>query len=79
MRPEYQNCAVNAVAVNHVMRGSMEMGIQRAETGPQLESNHKILSQWNMFSPKQHKRRRCLDQAAVSNSRPAKQGGCFMP
>lgn len=59
VRPEYQNCAVNAVAVNHVMRGCMEMGIQRAETGPQLESNHKILSQWNMFSPKQHKRRRC--------------------
>ena len=59
VRPEYQNCAVNAVAVNHVMRGCMEMGIQRAETGPQLETNHKILSQWNMFSPKQHKRRRC--------------------
>lgn len=59
VRPEYQNCAVNAVVVNHVMRGCMEMGIQRAETGPQLESNHKILSQWNMFSPKQHKRRRC--------------------
>ena len=59
VRPEYQNCAVNAVAVNHVMRGCMEMGIQRAETGPQLESNHKILSQWNMFSPKQHQRRRC--------------------
>lgn len=36
------------------------MGITHAETGPQLETNHKILSQWNTFQPELHKRRRCF-------------------
>ena len=34
-------------------------GIRYLETGPQLETNSKILSQWEMFDKQQHKRRRC--------------------
>ena len=57
--PEYQNKAVNAILMNHVLKGCHKMGIKQAETGPQLESNHKVQSQWNFFKTEQHKRRRC--------------------
>ena len=58
--PEYQNRAVNAILLNHVLKGCHKMGIKRAETGPQLEANHKVQSQWNFFKTEQHKRRRCF-------------------
>ncbi|MBQ8108723.1 MAG: GNAT family N-acetyltransferase [Clostridia bacterium] len=57
--PEYQNKAVNAILMNHVIKGCHRMGIRKAETGPQLETNHKVQSQWNFFKTEQHKRRRC--------------------
>ncbi len=61
--PEYQNKAVNAIMLNHVLKGCLKMGIRRAETGPQLETNHKVQSQWNFFKTEQHKRRRCYVKA----------------
>lgn len=61
--PEYQGKAVNAIILNHVLKGSQRMGIKVAETGPQLETNHKIQSQWNFFKTEQHKRRRCFIKA----------------
>ena len=60
VRPDYQNRAVNAILLNHVLKGCLKMGITHAETGPQLETNHKILTQWNTFQPELHKRRRCF-------------------
>lgn len=60
VRPEWRNKAINAAVLNHVIKGCQQVGIRRAETGPQLETNHKILSQWNSFSPENHKRRRCF-------------------
>ena len=61
--PDYQNRAVNAIVLNHVLKGCLKMGITRAETGPQLETNHKVQSQWNFFHTEQHKRRRCFIKA----------------
>ena len=61
--PEYQNKAVNAILMNHVLKGCHRMGITKAETGPQLETNHKVQSQWNFFKTEQHKRRRCYVKA----------------
>ena len=58
--PEYQNKAVNAIMMNHVLKGCLKMGIRKAETGPQLETNHQVQSQWNFFKTEQHKRRRCF-------------------
>ena len=60
VRPDYQNKAINAIVLNHVLKGCHKMGIRQAETGPQLETNHKIQSQWNFFKTEQHKRRRCF-------------------
>ena len=57
--PEYQNKAVNAIMLNHVLKGCLKMGIKQAETGPQLETNHKVQNQWVFFKTEQHKRRRC--------------------
>lgn len=61
--PEYQNKAVNAILMNHVLKGCHKMGITKAETGPQLETNHQVQSQWNFFKTEQHKRRRCYVKA----------------
>ena len=58
--PEYQNKAVNAILMNHVLKGAQRMGLKYAEGGPSLETNEKILHQWNFFNTRQHKRRRCF-------------------
>ena len=58
--PEYQNKAVNAILLNHVLKGAQKMGIKYAETGPNLDTNEKIQHQWNFFHTTQHKRRRCF-------------------
>ena len=60
VRPDYQNSGVNAVMMNHILKGCHRMGIRKAETGPMLETNHKIQSQWTLFHTEQHKRRRCF-------------------
>ena len=60
VRPDYQNKGVNAILMNHVLKGCHELGIVRAETGPQLETNARALNQWNLFSYQNHKRRRCF-------------------
>lgn len=63
LKREYQDKAVNAIIMNHIIKGCHRMGIRKAETGPQLETNHKIRSQWNFFKAEQHKRRRCFVKA----------------
>lgn len=59
VRPDYRNRGVNAILMNHVLKGCHKLGITRAETGPQLETNEKIQGQWSMFTHRNHKRRRC--------------------
>lgn len=59
VRPDLQGKGVNAVILNHIYDRYRENGIRWIETGPQLELNSKILSQWAMFEKEQHKRRRC--------------------
>ena len=59
VHPDYRNRGVNAILMNHVLKGCHQMGITHAETGPQLETNEKIQNQWSMFKYRNHKRRRC--------------------
>ena len=59
VHPDLQSVGINAAIIEHIMKNAWETGIQYAETGPQLETNAKILSQWNIFDKEQHKRRRC--------------------
>ena len=60
VRPDYQNKGVNAVLMNHILKGCHKMGITQAETGPQLELNEKVQHQWSLFKHRHHKRRRCF-------------------
>lgn len=59
VKPELQGAGINAIVLDHLIHGTAKHGIIYAETGPQLETNSKILSQWKMFEKEQHKRRRC--------------------
>lgn len=59
VHPDYQDKGVNAILMEHILRGCHRLGILRAETGPQLECNERIQHQWNLFTHRNHKRRRC--------------------
>ena len=59
VRPDLQGKGVNAIILSEVMQGCQKMGIRHAETGPMLEENEKVQTQWKNFPLEQHKRRRC--------------------
>ena len=59
VEPELQGTGLNAIVMDHLLQGCHKMGIVYAETGPTLETNDKVQSQWKFFPHKQHKRRRC--------------------
>ncbi len=60
VHPDLQSVGINAAVIEHIMKNAWENGIEYAETGPQLECNIKVISQWNIFDKEQHKRRRCF-------------------
>ena len=60
VHPDYQKMGVNAVILSKTMKGCHKLGIRQAETGPMLELNDKVQSQWKDFQTEQHKRRRCF-------------------
>ncbi len=57
--PELQGQGVNAVVMVDMLKKVLKAGFKFAETGPMLETNTKVLSQWRHFDAEQHKRRRC--------------------
>ena len=60
IRPDLQGSGLNGVIMEHLYTGCIKLGIKQAETGPQLETNNKVHSQWKMFDIEPHKRRRCF-------------------
>ena len=59
VRPELQNRGVPAVVIGEIWKAAVKYGTRHAETGPQLETNEKILAMWKPFNARQHRRRRC--------------------
>ena len=59
VKPELQGSGINAIVMDHIVQGAIRMGIRYAESGPTLETNEKVQSQWKFFEHEQHKRRRC--------------------
>ena len=59
VHPDYQGLGVNALFFENLIPVYNRLGIRWAETGPQLESNVRELSQWKPLSPRFVKRRRC--------------------
>ncbi len=60
VKPEYIGRGVNALILNAGIKKAMENGIEYAETGPELEENMAVQTQWRDFKTEQHIRRRCL-------------------
>lgn len=59
VRPDYQGMGVNALFFADLVKVYNQMGIKVAQTGPQLETNVRELSQWKLFDPQYVCRRRC--------------------
>lgn len=59
VKPELQGCGINAVVMDDMQHKVIASGFRYAETGPQLEFNTKVQSQWKFFETVQHKKRRC--------------------
>lgn len=62
VRPDYQGLGVNALFFNELIPVYQKLGYKWAETGPQLETNVKELSQWKPLNPKTTTRRRCFSK-----------------
>lgn len=60
VKPEYQSKGVNGVMIYEVLKNAKKNGVKSAETGPELETNEKVQTQWKIFETRQHKRRRCF-------------------
>lgn len=56
--PKYHDTGLNALMLNSIMKTAIRYGMTHAETGPMLESNQKVQSQWRFFEVRQHRRRR---------------------
>ena len=63
IRPEYQGMGINAIILNDVNKGTVKHGVKLAETGPELELNDKVQSQWKNFETRVHRRRRSFYKA----------------
>ncbi len=58
VHPDLQGKGVNAVILNRLLQQAISAGVRYAETGPELEENVDVQSQWRFFNAEQHKRRR---------------------
>ncbi|MBQ0072602.1 MAG: N-acetyltransferase [Prevotella sp.] len=59
VRPDMQGLGVNSLIFDDLIPIFNKRGIEWCETGPQLETNVKEMSQWKPLNPEFVKRRRC--------------------
>ena len=57
--PEYRSKGANALIFDDLIRQFRRYGFEWAETGPQMETNGGVLSQWQYLESTQHRRHRC--------------------
>ena len=57
--PEYRSKGANALIFDDLIRQFQAYGFDWAETGPQMESNEGVLSQWQYLESVPHRRHRC--------------------
>lgn len=62
VHPEWQALGINALLFADLIPIFNKMGFKSAETGPMLENNLKVLSQWKALDPTTYKRRRCFSK-----------------
>lgn len=56
--PEYQSKGVNALLFNDLIPVYKGLGVEYAESNPELESNSAVQAQWDYFKREHHKSRR---------------------
>ena len=57
--PEYRSKGANALIFDDLIRQFQAYGFDWAETGPQMETNEGVLSQWQYLESTPHRRHRC--------------------
>ena len=57
--PDYRSKGANALIFDDLIRWFQRYNFEWAETGPQMESNEGVLSQWQYLDATQHRRHRC--------------------
>ena len=62
VHPEWQALGINALIFTDLIPVFNEKGFRYAETGPMLENNLKVLTQWKALNPITYKRRRCFSK-----------------
>lgn len=60
IKPEYQGFGLNAILMHDVTKCAIKNGVKYAETGPELEENYKVRSQWDNYDAKIIRKRRCF-------------------
>ncbi len=60
IREDFQGKGLNAVIMREGYRAYAKNNITIVEASHQLETNKKVLSQWERFDTRQHKKRRCF-------------------
>jgi GNAT superfamily N-acetyltransferase len=60
VRRDLQGKGANAILLNEIDKVFVRNNITIAEAAPQLETNEKVIAQWEHFEHRQHKRRRCF-------------------
>lgn len=58
--PEYQNKGVNALLFNDLIPVYIGLGVEYAESNPELASNNAVQAQWDYFKREHHKTRRAF-------------------
>ncbi|MDR1455721.1 MAG: hypothetical protein LBJ01_08725 [Tannerella sp.] len=58
--PEYRNKGVNALIFNDLIPRYVKLGVEYAESNPELETNSAIQLQWDYFRREHHKTRRAF-------------------
>lgn len=58
--PEYQNKGVNALLFNDLIPVYKGLGVEYAESNPELETNNAVQAQWEYFRREHHKTRRAF-------------------
>jgi ribosomal protein S18 acetylase RimI-like enzyme len=69
VRPEYQGRGVNAIMMEALYQAFKRHGIKTFHVNPMLESNFRVLEQWQYFKTRQHKRRRVFIKHLTPDSK----------
>lgn len=66
--PKMQNKGLTAILLNSMTETARKNGVEYAETGPELETNHQVQSLWKHYEAIQHKRRRCFIKTLTNDN-----------